>query len=132
MSRKMPTADFLHLLCCYLKANPDCLIAVPDYNTNAADKPILGYYDNTYYYIIPTVILPAFYAHIYGKYKADVTAILRELFAMDFIKVHWIFSGEVRYRPQERIGKTKKRYITLYRRKIEKYMKEHFAEGVSS
>ena len=48
--------------------------------------------------------------------------ILRELFAADFIKVHWILCGEVRYRPQKSIGGTRKRYITFYRGRLDSYM----------
>lgn len=52
--------------------------------------------------------------------------ILRKLFVMDYIKVHWILTGQVRYRPQKRVGKTRKRYITLYRKQLDYFMNEHF------
>lgn len=52
--------------------------------------------------------------------------IQRKLFAMDYIKVHWILTGQVRYRPQKRVGKTRKRYITLYRKQLDYFMNEHF------
>lgn len=66
--------------------------------------------------------LSVFRAFTYGKYKVDVQKILRELFAMDLIKVHWVLTGEVRYRPQKRIGKTRKRYITIYRSRFNQYI----------
>lgn len=52
--------------------------------------------------------------------------IQRKLFAMDYIKVHWILTGQVRYRPQKRVGKTRKRYITLYHKQLDYFMNEHF------
>lgn len=128
MSIKNQTADFLHLLCCYIKANPDCLVAVADYDKAAPGKLLLGYYDDAFYYIRPEVFLPVVRAEAYGNYQVDMRHILRELFALNFIKVHWILCGEVRYRPQKRIGTTRKRYITMYRRQLETYMDEHFSK----
>lgn len=125
MSRDKQTADFLYLLCSYLKANPDCLIAVSNYEKKTGSMLPLGYYDDTYYYIRPEMMIPMFRAVAFPNYNADILQILRELFATDFIKVHWILSEEVRYRPQKRIGKTRKRYITFYRRQLEPYMVKH-------
>ncbi len=122
MSRDKQTADFLYLLCCYLKANPGCLIAVSDYDKETGNKLPLGYYDDAFYYIRPEMMIPMFRAVVFSDYEADMLQILRELFAADYIKVHWILSGEVRYRPQKRIGSTRKRYITFYRRQLEPYM----------
>lgn len=122
MSRKKQTADFLFLLCCYLKANPGCLAEVSHPGAVSAQSPLLGYYDDTYYYIRPEMIIPIFQAVTFPDYKADMLTVLRELFAADLIKVHWILCGEVRYRPQKRIGRTRKRYITFYRRQLDSYM----------
>lgn len=122
MSRKKQTADFLHLLCCYMRANPGCLAEVSNLGAVSAQSPLLGYFDDTYYYIRPEMMIPMFRAITYQNYHADMMLILRELFAADFIKVHWILCGEVRYRPQKRIGDTRKRYITFYRRRLDSYM----------
>gem|GEM_PF-6605797 len=67
-------------------------------------------------------MIPMFRSITYQNYHADMMLILRELFAADFIKVHWILCGEVRYRPQKRIGGTRKRYITFYRKQLDSYM----------
>ena len=122
MSRKMQTADFLNLLCCYLKANPGCLAEVSSPGAVSAQSPLLGYYDDTYYYIRPEIMIPMFRAVMFPEYNADMLLILRELFAANFIKVHWILCGEVRYRSQKRIGSTRKRYITFFRRQIDPYL----------
>lgn len=126
MSHNKQTAEFLYLLCCYLKANPGCLIAVSDFDKETGNKLQIGYYDDVYCYVRPEMVIPMFRAVAFPDYEADMLQILRELFAADFIKVHWILSGEVRYRPQKRIGSTRKRYITFYRRKLEPYMDKHF------
>lgn len=120
------TADFLFLLYRFLKANPACIVAVSDGWKQSSDKLLIGYYDDVYYYIRPQMILPVFRAEVYGSYKVDVQKILRELFAMDLIKVHWILTGELRYRPQKRIGKTRKRFITINRKRFEKFISMRF------
>ena len=115
------TAYFLRLLCSYLNANPGCLTAVKEHDKVSPDKLLLGYYDDTYYYICPEVILPIVYGGVQERDELCIRHIMRHLFAMNFMKVHWILSGEVRYRPQKRVGKTRRRYITLYRRQLEAY-----------
>ena len=122
MSSKKQTAEFLYLLCCYLKANPGCLAEVSSPGAVSAQSPLLGYYDDTYYYIRPEIMIPMFRAVMFPEFNADMLLILRELFAANFIKVHWILCGEVRYRPQKRIGSTRKRYITFYRRQIDPFL----------
>ena len=49
------TADFLSLLYRCLKANPACFAAVSDGWKKPSDKLLIGYYDDVYYYIIPSV-----------------------------------------------------------------------------
>jgi len=124
MSVEKQTADFLYLLCRYMKANPGCIVAVNEHNSVSADKQPLGYCDDTYYYIRPEI----YRAAEYPEHKVDMLLILRKLFAMDYIKVHWILTGQVRYRPQKRVGKTRKRYITLYRKQLDNFMNEHFVK----
>lgn len=128
MSIEKQTEDFLYLLCEYMKANPGCIVAVNEHNTVSADKQPLGYCDDTYYYIRPEIYIPCFRAVEYPDHKVDMLLILRKLFAMDYIKVHWILTGQVRYRPQKRVGKTRKRYITLYRKQLDFFMNEHFVK----
>ena len=126
MSIDKQTAYFLNLLCSYLKANPGCLAAVKEHDNVQQDKLLLGYYDHTYYYIRPEVLLPIVRAGAYRRMKLSARHIMEQLFAMNYIKVHWILTGEVRYRPQKRVGKTRRRYITLYRRQLESYMNDMY------
>lgn len=128
MNIEKQTEDFLYLLCDYMKANPGCIVAVKDHDTVSANMQPLGYCDNTYYYIRPEICIPCFRAVEYPDHKVDMLLILRKLFAMDYIKVHWILTGQVRYRPQKRVGKTRKRYITLYRKQLDNFMNEHFVK----
>ena len=121
MSVDKQTTYFLNLLCSYLKANRGCLAAVREHDKVKPDKLLLGYYDDTYYYIRPEVFLPIVRAGAYRRIKLSARHIMEQLFAMNYIKVHWILTGEVRYRPQKRVGKTRRRYITLYRRQLEAY-----------
>ena len=122
MSSKKQTVAFLLLLCCYLKANPGCLAEVSYPSAVSTQSSLLGYYDDTYYYIRPEMMIPMFRAVMFPNYNADILLILRELFAANFIKVHWILCGEVRYRPQKRIGGTRRRYITFFRRQIDPFL----------
>lgn len=112
----------INAVICSTLANLTCIAALSDKREESEGRPLLGYYDDVYYYIHPEMYLSVFRAGTYGKYKIDVQKILRELFAMDLIKVHWVLTGEVRYRPQKRIGKTRKRYITIYRSRFNQYI----------
>ena len=130
MSRDKQTEDFLRLLCSYLRANPGCLTAVKEHDKVSPDKLLLGYYDDTYLYIRPDVFIPVVRAGAHGRYRLCIRHIMRQLFALNYLKVHWILTDEVRYCPQKRVGKTRKRYITVYRRQLEIYMDEQFLKGV--
>lgn len=48
--------------------------------------------------------------------------IQRNLFALNLIKVHWILSAEVSYRPQKRVETTRRRYITFYKKPLYEFM----------
>ena len=61
---------------------------------------------------------------LYGLKNFDMKKILNNLFACNLIKVHWILTCDIRYRPQKRVGKTKKRYITFYKRQLAELIKE--------
>ena len=94
-----------------------------------AGKMVLGYYDEELVYIRPEVFLPFFRA-VTDKDSIPVRKVLEKLFAWNYIKVHWILTNKVRYRPQKWLGKTRKRFITFYRRQLENYMQEHsYKEG---
>lgn len=79
-----------------------------------------------YIYLVPKRIIYCCNAALEfnGLEPFNMKHILENLFALDLIKVHWILSKEVRYRPQKRVGKTKFRYINLKREGFEKLFKE--------
>lgn len=124
MQTDKATEDFLYMLYRYLRVNPHCLVRVQEHDRVPSYKLLLGYYDEQYVYIRPSVILPLIHAAESDGRKVNICKIMEQLFAMDFIKVHWIVSCDCRYRPQKRVGKTKRRYITFYRNKLERYLRE--------
>ena len=112
------TCCFMQLLKRLIYEDNNYLLPVKDYENIKPDKNLLGYYDNAYVYIIPSVVIGMCDTIlIQSKSKQlDMQKILKQLFALNYIKVHWVLTDEVRYRPQKRIGKTRRRYITFYKK----------------
>ncbi len=129
MKSECHTDEFLSLLCRYMISNPNSMVDIKN-ASELKDLSILGYYDDEYYYVRPGSIEPVIRLFSYDRYVPDMRRILHELFVMNYIKVHWVLRKDVRYRPEKRIGKTKKRYITLYRRKLNEYMNDRFGVEV--
>lgn len=114
----------MYMLYRYIRANPKALVRVREHDRVPAYQLLLGYYDDDFVYIRPQIILPLFHAGNGNSAKFDERKIMEQLFALDMIKVHWIVTSECRYRPQKRVGKTRKRYITFYRNKLNAYLLE--------
>lgn len=112
------TCCFMHLVQRFVADDNNYLLPVKQYMNTVPHKVLLGYYDDEYIYLIPKVVIGMCDKLLIENRLApfNMQIVLRQLFALDFIKVHWIMSKEVRYRPQKRIGSTKRRYITFYRR----------------
>jgi len=120
------TCCFMHPIRQFVADKNNYLLPVNFHSDVKEDKVLLGYYDDEYIYFIPNVIigmcdklltennLPPF----------NMKTVLKQLFALNYIKVHWIMSKEVRYRPQKRIGSTKRRYITFHRRALQRILNE--------
>ena len=85
---------------------------------------LLGYYDDEYVYFIPSVVIGAANTmlHRHNHLPFNMRKIQRNLFALNLIKVHWILSAEVSYRPQKRVGTTRRRYITFYKKPLYEFM----------
>lgn len=128
------TRDFLHTIKSFMADENDYLLPVNDSKSIDPDKVLLGYYDEQYIYLIPSVVTGMCDAARIscGYDRFDMQKILRNLFALNIIKVHWVLSKEVRYRPQKRIGGTKHRYITLIRSEFEKSRLDSLAELLSA
>lgn len=119
------TCCFLHIVKNVLSSDGYYLLPVKNYGDIQPDKVFMGYYDEKYIYLVPKRIIYCCNAALEfnGLEPFNIKHILENLFALDFIKVHWILSKEVRYRPQKRVGKTKFRYITFNREGFENCFK---------
>ncbi len=115
---------FLRLLKMLLDDDGNYLLPVKEYKNVRPVKNLLGYYDRDYIYFIPSVVVGMCDTIlIQNKLKPlNMQKVLKQLFALNMIKVHWVLTDEVRYRPQKRIGKTRRRYITFYKKQLFKYI----------
>ena len=112
------TCCFMHLIQRFMADKNNYLLPLKQYMNVVPDKVLLGYYDDEYIYLIPSVVIGMCDKLLIenGLAPFNMQTVLKQLFALNYIKVHWIMSKEVRYRPQKRVGSTKRRYITFYRR----------------
>ena len=118
------TRCFMRLLKTLLDNDSNYLLPVKKYMNVCPDKHLLGYYDRDYIYFIPSVVV-GICDNILIQHKAaplNMQRILKHLFRLNLIKVHWVLTDEVRYRPQKRIGKTRRRYITFYKKHFTKFI----------
>ena len=120
------TCCFLHIVKNVLRSEDYYLLPVKEYNDIQPEKCFMGYYDESYIYLVPKRIVNCcdVALEFNGLEPFNMKRVLENLFALDLIKVHWVLSKEVRYRPQKRVGKTRCRYITLIRSRIEEFFKE--------
>ena len=84
------------------------------------NKTLLGYYDEEYIYLIPLVMIGMCddYLTKIGKPKISIQNVLNTLFRANLIKVNWVMRKDLRYRPEKRVGNTRRRYITFIRREL--------------
>ncbi len=118
------TCCFMRLLKKLLDDDSNYLLSVKEHKNVCNTKKLLGYYDRDYIYLIPSVAI-GMCDNILIQHKAaplNMQKILKQLFTMNMIKVHWVLTDEVRYRPQKRIGKTRRRYITFYKKQFTKFI----------
>ncbi len=114
----------MHLVYRFMTDSRYYMLSVKEHEKIRTDKTLLGYYDDEYVYIVPDVIIGTgnTMLNACGLKNLDMKKILNNLFAADLIKVHWILTCDIRYRPQKRVGKTKKRYITFYKKELAKLL----------
>lgn len=127
------TCCFMQLLKRFLNDDDNYLLSVKNFENIKSNKRLLGYYDKEYIYIIPSVVIGMCDTIlIQNKLKQfNMQKVLKHLFALNYIKVHWVLTNEVRYRPQKRIGKTRKRYITFYKKPLLKFIMREGYESES-
>lgn len=96
------------------------LLPVSEFYKIDPTKTLLGYYDEEYIYIIPSVItgLCEDYLTKVGKSRINIRTVLNTLFRANLIKVGWVMRKDVRYRPEKRIGDKRRRYITFIRKEM--------------
>ncbi|MCM1061545.1 MAG: hypothetical protein NC452_14850 [Eubacterium sp.] len=120
MNIEIEACCFMRLLKNLLDNNGIYLLPVKDYKNVCSAKNLLGYYDRDYIYLIPSVVV-GMCDNILIRHKAvplNMQKVLKQLFKLNLIKVHWVLTDEVRYRPQKRIGKTRRRYITFHKKEF--------------
>ena len=118
------TCCFMRLLKKLLDDDSNYLLPVKEYTNVRHTQNLLGYYDRNYIYLIPSVAI-GMCNNILIQHMAaplNMQKVLKQLFALNMIKVHWVLTNEVRYRPQKRIGKTRRRYITFYKKQFTKFI----------
>ena len=120
------TEVFMYLLRDFVADKNTYLLPVGEFYKNDPTKTLLGYYDDEYIYIIPSVItgLCEDYLTKIGKPHLNMQKILNTLFRANLIKVGWVMRKDVRYRPEKRIGGKRRRYITFIRRELTRERRE--------
>ena len=116
------TEVFMYLVKTFVADKDKYLLPANEYFKTDPNKTLLGYYDDNYIYIIPSVVVGLcddFLTRL-GKPRINMQLILNTLFRANLIKVGWVMRKDVRYRPEKRIGNTKRRYITFVRRELQK------------
>lgn len=115
---------FMRILKTLLDDDKNYLLPIKEYKNIRSNKNLLGYYDRDYIYLIPSVVVGMCDTILIQHKTAplNMQKILKQLFALNMIKVHWVLTDEVRYRPQKRVGKTRRRYITFYKKQLFKYI----------
>jgi hypothetical protein len=120
------TEIFMYLVKTFVADKNTYMLPVSECNKINPNKTLLGYYDDEYVYIIPDVILGMCDDCLtkLGKPHLNIHTVLNTLFRANLIKVDWVMRKDMRYRPEKRIGGTRRRYITFVRRELLKERKK--------
>lgn len=110
------TARFMYLVRMMISDRTTYLLPVNEYYKTNPNKTLLGYYDEEYIYLVPSVVIGKC-NDILDRRKCSH---LNMLFRANLIKVGWVMRKDVRYRPEKRIVNTRRRYITFIRRELTK------------
>jgi hypothetical protein len=114
------TEMFMELVRDIVAARYTYLLPVNEYYKINPGKTLLGYYDKEYIYLIPSVITGMCEDHLtqIGMGHLNIQLVLNTLFRANLIKVNWVMRKDLRYRPEKRIGNTRRRYITFIRNEL--------------
>ncbi len=116
------TEVFMYLVKMFVADKDKYLLPVSEHYKKNVSKTLLGYYDKDYVYLVPSVVIGLCedYLTKINKPGINIQNVLNTLFRANLIKVNWVMRKDVRYRPEKRIGNTKRRYITFVRRELQK------------
>ena len=120
------TEVFMYLVRIFVADKHNYLLPTTEHYKVNPNKTLLGYYDEEYIYLVPSVLLGMCddYLTKIGKPKINIQNVLNTLFRANLIKVGWVMRKDLRYRPEKRIGNTRRRYITFIRRELRKERKD--------
>lgn len=114
------TARFMYLVRMMIADRTTYLLPTDEYYKTDPNKTLLGYYDEKYIYLIPSVVIGKC-NDILDRRKCshlNMQLVLNTLFRVNLIKVGWVMRKDVRYRPEKRVGNTRHRYITFIRKEL--------------
>ena len=116
------TEVFMYLVKTFVADKHTYLLPANEFYKTDPTKTLLGYYDEEYVYIIPSVVIGMCddYLTKIGKPRVNIQNVLNTLFRANLIKVGWVMRKDMRYRPEKRIGGKRKRYITFIRKELTK------------
>ena len=116
------TEVFMYLVKMFVADKDKYLLPVSEHYKKNVSKTLLGYYDKDYVYLVPSVVIGLCedYLTKINKPGINIQNVLNTLFRANLIKVNWVMRKDVRYRPEKRIGNTKRRYITFIRRELQR------------
>ena len=119
------TQVFMYLIKNFVADKHNYLLPTTEHYNVDPKRTLLGYYDEEYIYIVPSVLLGMCedYLTKKSKTKINIQNVLNTLFRANLIKVNWVMRKDLRYRPEKRIGNTRRRYITFIRRELAKERK---------
>ncbi len=114
------TEIFMYLIRTFVADKGTYLLPTNEFYKTDPTKTLLGYYDEEYVYLIPSVIIGMCedYLTKFGKPHVNIQNVLNTLFRANLIKVGWVMRKDMRYRPEKRIGGTRRRYITFIRKEL--------------
>ena len=121
----METEMFMLMLGSIVSDENTYLLSTERYYAVDPHKTLLGYYDKYNIYLIPSVIIGLCDDYM-TRHRLDtlnMQLVLNTLFRANLIKVGWVMRKDVRYRPEKRIGGTRRRYITFIRKELRRERK---------
>ena len=114
------TQVFMYLIKTFVADKHNYMLNVNEFYKTDPTKTLLGYFDDEYIYIIPSVVIGMCddYLTKLGKPRVNIQTVLNTLFRANLIKVGWVMRKDLRYRPEKRVGGKRRRYITFIRNEM--------------